>query len=176
MTATDPMPPRSGPRTCIKCGYDPDAEVALVFGFRVERDPPSLNQRLFNTGPRAHLYRKERDLWCWEFRAKRLELKIPRAMPPGDQLWRMTIFGRVAGVGAYETAKRRVTLTRIYAGRQKERDRDNLIGGMKACVDALVLEGLIGGDDPHSAELHYDQRAAAPDETPGLSITLEVLA
>lgn len=163
-------------RACIKCGYDPDAEIVQTFSFLVSRDPPSLNQRLFNTGPRAHLYRKERDLWCWEFRAKRLALKIPAAIPiTAREAGRWTAFFGTEVV-ARATNKRRVTLTRIYGGRQKERDRDNLIGGMKACVDALVLEGLIGGDDPHSAELHYEERAAAPDQATGLFITIEVLA
>lgn len=64
---------------CPKCGYDSTAAVIAVFSFLVERDPPSLNTRLFNSGPRRHLYRKERDTWCWELRAMRLREKIPHA-------------------------------------------------------------------------------------------------
>ena len=142
---------------CAKCGYDPDAAVAASWTFHVDRDPPSLNQRLFNSGPRAHLYRKERDVWCWEIRAARLR----------D---RSTIVSRTAAPIA---GKRRVTLTRIYAGRQKIRDVDNLAGGMKACVDALVLERIIADDSPERVELHYLQQRGTPT---GLRVQIEVLA
>ncbi len=134
---------------CIKCAHDPDVLVTASWSFEIDRDPPSLNARLFN-GPRGWVYRKERDLWCIELRAVRLLQRIPKA-----------------------TSKRRATLTRCYTGRQQRRDRDNLIGGMKSIVDALVLEQLIRGDGEDDAEIHYGQERCRP---PGLLVLLEELA
>jgi hypothetical protein len=134
---------------CPRCSFDPEAGVSASWSFHVDRDPPSLNARLFN-GPRGWIYRKERDLWCWEIRTARLLQAIPKAK-----------------------RKRRITLTRQYTGRQQLRDKDNLAGGMKACVDALVLEGVITGDDNLSAEIHYDQVRTTPA---GLVVLIEELA
>ena len=134
---------------CAKCGHDPEARITALWSFHVHRDPPSLNARLFN-GQRGWMYRKERDAWVSEFRAVRLLQRIPKAV-----------------------GKRRVTLTRNYAGRQQLRDRDNLAGGMKACVDALVIEGVIANDDAIGAEIHYAQARTTP---PGLHVLVEELA
>jgi Holliday junction resolvase RusA-like endonuclease len=134
---------------CVKCQHDPDAHVSASWSFSIDRDPPSLNARLFN-GPRGWKYRKERNAWCIEVRAVRLLQRIPKA-----------------------TSKRRVTLTRNYYGRQQRRDRDNLAGGMKACVDALVLEGLLRGDSEVDAEIHYAQARTTPA---GLCVVIEELA
>jgi Holliday junction resolvase RusA-like endonuclease len=134
---------------CVKCQHDPDAHVSASWSFSIDRDPPSLNARLFN-GPRGWKYRSERNAWCLEVRAVRLLQRIPKA-----------------------TAKRRVTLTRNYYGRQQRRDRDNLAGGMKACVDALVLEGMLRGDSELDAEVHYGQERTTPS---GLVVLLEELA
>ncbi len=134
---------------CVKCQHDPDALVAASWTFHVDRDPSSLNARIFN-GPRGWKYRKERDAWRLEIRACRLLLRIPKA-----------------------TSMRRVTLTRNFAGRQQRRDRDNLAGGMKACVDALVLEGLLRGDSELDAEIHYAQARTTPA---GLSVVIEQMA
>jgi hypothetical protein len=140
---------------CEKCGFDPDASVSAEYEFHIDRDPPSLNDRLFNAGPRARLYRKERDLWCWEFRVIRMNRGIPSAV---------------------RDERRRVTLVRVMTKRQKARDQDNLVGGAKLCVDALVTEKLIFDDDPHHAEIHYQQmRISAAINKPGLHVTIEVL-
>ena len=75
--------------------------------------------------------------------------------------------------------RRRITLERIYSGRQQERDRDNLVGGMKAVVDALVLQGLLVDDTPAHAELHYGQASVGrepPAAMRGLRVTIEDLA
>ncbi len=132
---------------CTQCGYDPGAKISASWSFLIERDPPSLNARLFNAGARPWAYRRERDAWCWEFRAVRLLQRIPVAR-----------------------RRRRVTLTRVIAGRQQQRDRDNLIGGLKASVDALVLEKLIAGDDLENAEIHYQEERGKPS---GLRVLLE---
>ena len=136
---------------CAKCGYDASAIVLGSWSSTIARDPPSLNARLVNVGLQRHAYRAERDLWAWEFRAMRLALKIPHA-----------------------SARRRVTLTRCYSGRQRERDRDNLIGGMKSVVDAMVCERLLMDDCPKWAELHYDQvRVGGAMVARGLTVSIE---
>ncbi len=135
---------------CSKCGHDPSAKVVACWTFLIERDAPSLNARMVNSGPRGFLYRRERDTWCWELRAVRLLRKMPKA-----------------------TGRRRVTLTRIYGGQQKERDVDNLIGGAKCVVDALVDEGMLKDDSPALAEIHYAQSHGRPR---GMLFTIEELA
>ena len=135
---------------CVKCGHDPAATVVYSWAFHVDRDPPSLNSRLFNSGARRWAYKRERDVWCLEFRAARLLKRIGKAK-----------------------GKRRVTLTRNYSGRQQHRDADNLAGGMKAVVDALVLEQLLVNDDASHAEIHYAQARTTPA---GLVVLIEELA
>jgi hypothetical protein len=138
---------------CLKCGYDPGAIVLRSWQHTIKRDPPSLNARVFNSGPRAYAYRAERDVWAWEFRSMRLALKIPTTT----------------------NTVRRITFTRYYSGRQQERDRDNLIGGLKCAVDALVLEHLLVDDSPQWAELHYMQQRldASSNERCGLGVLVE---
>lgn len=151
---------------CQKCGHDPDAVVTHQYTFVVGREPPSLNDRLVNTGPRARLYRKERDAWMWHFREARLKLGIPFA--------RTDFLAMPGSVPRSIThGRRRVTLTRVFGARQRERDFDNLAGGMKACVDALVLEKLIAGDRTADAEIYYAQKRG---DRAGLHVTIEVLA
>lgn len=136
---------------CLKCCYDPDAQIAASYSFLVERDASSLNARLFN-GAQGWKYRRERDTWQSELRVARVNARVPI----GD-------------------TKRRVTLTRLYGGRQQERDRDNLAGGMKCVVDALVLERLIVDDSSKWAEIHYAQRRIAKGEKTGVLFEIEVL-
>lgn len=136
---------------CPMCGFDPLAIVSAVWTFGIDRETPSLNDRIFNDAKcRGRIYRKERDIWCWEFRNIRLLKKIPKA-----------------------TLRRRVKFTRWYTGRQKERDVDNLVGGGKIAVDAMVLEGLIRGDAPADAEIHWTQQRGSMSE---LAVLLEDLA
>lgn len=139
---------------CPKCGYDADAKVIARWTFTVERDTPSLNDRVYNAATyRGSMYRKVRDAWCWEFRAARLKVRIPRAR-----------------------TRRRVTIVRNYGGRARERDRDNLIGGAKAVIDAMVSEGLLVDDTSLGAEIHYDQRRIIPPlkGVPPVYITIEI--
>lgn len=135
---------------CAKCGHDPSALVDHRWTFFVARRVPSLNDRVFNAGVTRFAYAKERNAWSWEFRAARLGNLIPKA-----------------------TKRRRATIVRIFAGRERERDRDNLAGGMKACVDAMVREGLLVDDTTNAAEIHYQQRRG---EVSGVLFTLEELA
>ena len=134
---------------CAKCGYDAAAVVVARWSFVVDRDPPSLNARLHNSGARRWAYKRERDDWRTEIRGHK--------------------FARGVRVAA---ERRRVTLTRLYAGRQKRRDQDNLAGGMKAVVDALVLEALLVDDSEQHSEIHYAQ---VRGDQRGLLIEIEVL-
>lgn len=133
---------------CPKCFHDPTAKVQSSWTFTIELDPPSANERITN-GEHGWKYRKKRDTWCWAFRAARLAKKI----------WPCN-------------TRRRTTLTRLYSGRQKERDVDNLTGGGKLVVDAMVLEGLIRGDSPADAEIHWMQERG---NARGVRVLLEEL-
>ena len=67
-----------------------------------------------------------------------------------------------------------VTFLRTYSGRQKLRDRGNLIGGLKPVLDAMTLTGLIVDDSPKWLTDYYHQ---ARVETGGaLTIKIEELA
>jgi len=134
---------------CAKCGYDPAAKVGAAYVFRIDRDPPSLNERLHNAGDRRWAYAKQRNEWLQWFMVARANHGITLA-----------------------SGRRRVTLTRLYGGRQQERDRDNLVGGMKVIVDAMVHALLLHDDSPQWAEIHYAQERGAAR---GLRVQIEDL-
>jgi len=139
--------------TCPLCGGRPLAEVASRWTFLVERVAPSQNKIASNTTGRGNwAYRKERDAWTRELSYYRIENGIPIA-----------------------AIKRRVTITRCYAGRQQERDYGNLVGGLKAAVDAMVLVGLLKDDSPKWSEIFYHQRRVEKGEH-GTLFTIEELA
>lgn len=56
------------------------------------------------------------------------------------------------------TTWRRVLITRSYTSQRYKLDQDNLAGGAKLLVDALVRQGLIIDDRPKYADLHYQQK------------------
>jgi Holliday junction resolvase RusA-like endonuclease len=134
---------------CARCGYDSAAIVTGRWEFAIARAVHSLNFHMGNYGGTRWAYRRDRDDWQWEFKVARINARIPIAI-----------------------GKRRVTLTRLYSGRERAFDVDNLAGGMKLVVDAMVREGLMLGDDPARAELHHNQNRAA---TSGLSVVIEEL-
>ena len=127
---------------CLKCGHDPEAVVIMTWDIIVDREVESGNRRVFNVGGSRWKYAAKRDAWQLEFRAFRLLRRIPKA-----------------------SAKRRVTLTRYYDGRQREWDADNLATGAKPVIDALVREGLLVDDARAFAEIHYDQVRRSPRGT-----------
>lgn len=135
---------------CLKCGHDPDRVITASWSFVIEREPKSLNARVVNVGASRWRYAKDRDAWIWLIRLARLKLKIP----PAKRL-------------------RRMTLTRVYANGQRAIDVDNLSGGMKSLVDAIVREGLVRNDNPTWLELHHDQE---PGTTRSVRVLLEELA
>lgn len=136
---------------CEKCGHDPDAPVVASWTFVLERQLLSLNARVSNVGASRWRYAKERDTWSWLVRAARLKNQISAA----------------SGL------RRRLTLTRIYANGQRQIDRDNLAGGAKPLVDAIVREGLLRDDSPTWLELHHDQE---PGASRAVRVLLEELA
>ncbi len=137
---------------CVKCGHNPAAKVIAAWAFTLAGELHSMNRHVVNFGAARHAYRRERDAWAWLARAARLKHRI-----------------------AIATGRRRLTLTRIYAGRQRELDRDNLAGGAKPLVDALVREGLLVDDTSRWLELHHDQeRGTAPGDR-GVRVLLEEL-
>jgi Holliday junction resolvase RusA-like endonuclease len=135
---------------CDRCGFDPGVKVTATWSFLIERDPPSLNRRVVNAGATAWRYRRERTAWGWELRNVRLLQRIPLAL-----------------------GRRRLTLTRVYHGRQKERDHDNLVGGLKVAVDAIAFEGLIVNDSPQMVDIAYKQEPGRPT---GLRVLIEELS
>lgn len=136
---------------CPRCGHDPGAIVVGSWTFTIPIEVESLNAHRVNAGAKWQqaAYRKRRDAWQQWMRAGRLNHKIPTA-----------------------TSKRRVTLTRLYNGRQRAFDDDNLSGGCKPIVDAMVSERLVVGDDAAGVELGYLQVKA---ERVGLVVLIEEL-
>lgn len=135
---------------CEKCGYDSSAKVTAQWTFVIDRDPPSLNERLHNQGATRFAYAKQRNEWASWFKLARNNNRIPIAKK-----------------------RRRVTLTRVYCGRQQQRDRDNLAGGMKPCVDAMVVAGLLCDDSDRWVQINYAQERG---EHRGLRVLIEELA
>lgn len=101
-----------------------------------------MNDRIVNSGPTRHAYRQAKETWAWHLRAARLNGRIPIATKGG--------------------LRRRVTLTRIYGGREREWDPDNWIGGAKVIVDALVAENLIADDAKAFVAIEYFQERGTP--------------
>lgn len=139
---------------CARCGHDPDAKVLASWSFFVDKEVGSLNAHRVNAGSRWQqaAYRRERDEWTRWMQVGKANNAIPSA-----------------------TSKRRVRLVRQYTGRQRAYDVDNLIGGAKACVDAMVRAGLLAGDTRELAEIEYDQKRGGPNERSGLWVFVEEL-
>ncbi len=137
---------------CPKCGHNPSAVVVRQWEFTVDREVYSLNAHRTNAGTRwgQREYRDNRTAWIQWF--------IVHGEKNGSR-------------GA--TVKRRVTLTRLMGWGQREFDRDNLQGGMKICVDAMVRAKLLVDDKPKWLELHHAQERGT---IPGLRVLLEELA
>lgn len=92
------------------------------FTFAVYRAAESQNKLTANRGKARFKYKSEREWW-----RKALQARVDE------------------GVVTVATGKRVVRLTRLYTGRQQERDRGNLIGGMKPILDALGPDRTVRG-------------------------------
>lgn len=137
---------------CVKCGHDPEVRVLSRWVLEIGAlEVKSLNAHSVNAGHARHAYRRARDQWQWAVVAARHARRVPQA-----------------------TSKRRVTIRRIIGYRQREFDHDNLVGGCKPLVDALVRDGMLIGDRRHQAEIGYEQ--VKVDGGSGVVIMLEELA
>lgn len=129
---------------CVKCGFSPDAAVSARWEFVLDKRIESANNRTVNAGGSRWRYAKQRDDWGWLVKRAR----------------------RIEGIAAADPlVKRRITITRVYAGRCRLIDRDNVTAGCKALVDAMVLEGIARDDDAKHLELHVLQEQGEKNET-----------
>ena len=138
--------------TCRLCGGEPFAKVAASWTFRISLDAPLQNNRAVNAGPSRWRYKKERATW-----ETALMLAMSSAGP------------------CHATQFRRVTIERLYAGKQRVCDIPNLVGGCKTVLDAMVRVGLLVDDSPEHFEGYFHQRRV-PNEERGTLITIEELA
>ena len=122
---------------CSLCGAEL-APPSASWEFFLPLEPPSQNQVASNTGGGRWRYKRLRDEYTLLLRAEKNRQGIPDA-----------------------TAKRRVTITRLYAGRGKERDLGNVIGGAKVLLDCMTATRLIVDDAPRWLECHYRQERAS---------------
>lgn len=102
---------------CLKCGsVDAPPQWTLFVRLR----PPSQNENVDRAGGGRFTFMKLREQWVRAIR---------HAMED-------------TGRGRFEpvpraTGRRRVVMTRVFSGRERERDYGNLVGGMKLVVDAM---------------------------------------
>jgi hypothetical protein len=115
------------------------------WAFFIARRPPSLNERIQNSRAGNWKYKREREAWCAAVRSARYEHAIPKATGP-----------------------RWLIVRRQYKGREQERDYINLVGGCKALVDALVLEGLLVDDKPSLLVDCYEQERVGKEQQSGV--------
>jgi Holliday junction resolvase RusA-like endonuclease len=128
---------------CAKCGHDPEAKVLRVWRMELDMPLKSLNRHAVNFGAARFAYRKERDAWQWLIKREVLRwFDLHKA-----------------------DSKRRVTIKRLFAGRCRAFDQDNLVGAAKIVVDALKSEGVIRDDSPDWVELHVLQQKSERNET-----------
>jgi hypothetical protein len=116
---------------------------------------PSLNDRAHNAGNARWSYAKLRDDW-------RLLIRVA---------WK-----RDAPTLSKAIGKRNLLVRREYKGREQERDYVNLVGGCKAVVDALVLEGLLVDDSPALLADRYEQVRVPKDAPSGVWFEIEEVA
>lgn len=130
---------------CPMCGHDPARAVSARWEFVLDKRIESANNRTVNAGASRWRYAKQRDDWGWLVKIAALSIT------------------RSGLIMARSSVKRRVTITRRYAGRCRLLDKDNL--GVKPLVDALVLEGIARDDDAVHLELHVLQVKSERNET-----------
>jgi len=137
---------------CGKCKYDPTLAILGSWMLELPMEAKSKNDLKDNSrfGHGGRKYRAFRD------KCERLMLPLVRSIPTcGD------------------TEKRRVFFTRLYCGRSRDYDDDNLIAGFKPVRDCLKTLNMIHDDSPRWLEAHYDQKKA---EYAGMVITIESVA
>jgi Holliday junction resolvase RusA-like endonuclease len=133
--------------TCPTCGHvTPGRPIGSRWSFLLPKRLGSLNDHMINAGASRWQYKREREQW-------RILLQNAR------QLHAMPL----------PKGKRAVVLTRLYAGRERERDHDNLVGAAKPVLDAMVKAGLLIDDAPKFLACTYQQERAAE---PGVRVEI----
>lgn len=124
---------------CQACGYSPTAREEPLATILLDIPLISGNKIGHNEkGYRGYQYRKARDT----YKAALRNFSCVLAQP---------------GV------RRRVRLTRQFAGRKRDFDRDNLVWGCKPLLDVLRQLGWLFDDNPKHVETIYDQHKAESD-------------
>lgn len=119
---------------CLACGQQLLVATLPLWTFTIDHKVESANSRTVNAGTARWSYSKARDTWQTLFEhAMRLH-RVTRAPD-----------------------KRRLVLTRCYTSKQREWDYDNLVGGMKCVLDAMVKAGLLLDDNSRFVEGEYKQ-------------------
>lgn len=136
---------------CVKCGFDPAIVPAKTWELEIPYIVKSMNAHHVNAGAARHVYRRDRGIIQTALMVERRRLRVPRAIK-----------------------LRQATLTRVMGYGQREFDRDNLHGGCKIVVDAMVIEELLVGDTREWARVFYDQ-VRSTNKKPALRILLEEL-
>lgn len=142
-------------RCCWTCGQQLHIPGGVVgWSFTLPLIMPSQNDAAAsNSGEvwKRRKYREARDAWELTFRSTMARERIAPA-----------------------TGKRRVLLTHLYAGRQRQRDPSNLAGGCKMILDAMSRAGILVDDAERWIEAHYYQQPANESGTWIQLIELEI--
>lgn len=114
---------------CECCGYDPE-NVGTRYELDVQIDAKATNGRTVNAGASRWAYKHLRKDWAWA-----IAIAIGAA--------------RAAGMPVPEAkARRRLIVTRFYAGLQRPFDGDNIATFYKPAIDELVAFKLLVDDSP----------------------------
>lgn len=126
-------PPAAASTVCRFCG-DSDAFTGASWALVLPKGIDGLNDHYVNQGHARHAYRKRRTEWEWLVEVERRAAGIPAA-----------------------TAQRRLEVIRVIPVRGRELDYDNLVGGAKPLVDALVKSKILVNDSRAGVLAHYRQ-------------------
>lgn len=145
---------------CPTCGHVVE-RVTFSAATLIDAKVESANRYSVNHGAARFAYAKKRDEWFSQFRAT---------------IWLVVVDGEETTATTFQigdpTKRRRVTFTRCYAGRDREMDRANMIGGMKPVLDAMVRAGLLVDDSPKWLDDRYEQQRVGKGED-GLRVLIE---
>lgn len=172
---------------CPTCGHETPT-VLRAWSTFIAAKVESANSRSVNAGAARWAYAKKRDEWILRWRSA-----VWICEDPADDSGHVDVkttstdcYGRVASsdviialerISPVVTSeiwdikrKRNVTFTRHYAGREREMDHANMVGGMKGAVDAMVRAGLLVDDSPKWFAAEYRQ---VRSDRSGLHVLIE---
>jgi hypothetical protein len=120
--------------------------TAPSWTFTIPKKLATANRYIVNSGSGRFAYKKARDEWTWWLITKRNEVGIPKA-----------------------TGKRHVSIDRLFSGRERLFDPDNLAASTKSLLDAMVLAGLLVDDSAAFVECDWSQSREAES---GVRVTI----